>query len=346
MDMNRRNFVMLAAGAATGAAMDKSAVGIGFLGAVHSHSDGKLEAARAIGDLRIIGVCEKDPKAQESLRKLGIPLLSREELLHHPEIQVIVVESAVRDHAQDGLAVLQAGKHLHLEKAPANNMAAFQRIVQTARSKNLRLQVGYIYRHHPGINKAAEAMRNGWLGDVYMVRANIGNQLAANRRPEWAEFAGGVFPARRTRDRPDGALDGTSEKITAALHKDGRFDDTLKDNTVALLEWERATGIVQSATLQPGATRYRAFEVVGTNGTFVVSPLEPGAATAELEKAAGPYTAGVQKLTLPKFARYGDDLRDMVAAIRGEAELPVSLDQDLMVHEALLRCSGMYEGKA
>jgi predicted dehydrogenase len=345
--MNRRNFVMLAAGAATASAMDKPAVAIGFLGAVHSHFDGKLEAARAIGDLRIVGVCEKDPKAQGALRKQSVPLLSREELLHHPEIQVIAVESAVRDHAPDGLAVLQAGKHLHLEKAPADNTAAFQRIVQTARAKNLRLQVGYIYRRHPGITKAAEAMRNGWLGDVYLVRANIGNQLAANRRPEWAEFAGGVMyelgghvidPVVRMMGRP--------KKITAALHKDGKFDDTLKDNTVALLEWEKATGVVQSATLQPGATRYRAFEVFGSNGTFVVNPLEPGAASVELEKAAGPYAAGMQKLTLPKFARYRDDLRDMVAAIRGEAELPVSLDQDLMVHEALLRCSGMYEGKA
>jgi predicted dehydrogenase len=345
--MNRRNFVMLAAGAGTGAAMEKPAVGIGFLGAVHSHFDGKLEATRAIADLRIVGVCERDPKAQDALRKQGVPLLSREELLHHPEIQVIAVESAVRDHAPDGLAVLQAGKHLHLEKAPADNMAAFQRIVQTARTKNLRLQVGYIFRRHPGINKAAEAARKGWMGDVYLVRVNIGNQLAPSRRPEWAEFAGGVmFELGGHVIDPVVRLMGRPKKIMTALHKHGKFDDTLQDNTVALLEWEKATGIVQSATLQPGATRYRAFEVYGTNGSFIVNPLEPGGATVDLEKAAGPYSAGTQKLTLPRYARYGDDLRDMVAAIRGEADLPVSYDEDLAVHEVLLRSSGMYEERA
>ena len=90
--MNRRNFVMLAASAATGAAMEKPAVGIGFLGAIHSHFDGKLEAALAIGDLRVVGVCEEDPRVQEALRKRGVALLSREELLHHTEIQLIAAE--------------------------------------------------------------------------------------------------------------------------------------------------------------------------------------------------------------------------------------------------------------
>jgi predicted dehydrogenase len=344
--MNRRTFLLTTAGAVSASAAEKPAVGIGFLGGVHSHFEGKLAAAQSIPDLRIVGVCEPDPDVKSSLKKQGIALLAREQLLSHPGIQVIAVESAVRDHGPDGLAVVRAGKHLHLEKAPADNMAAFQRIVDIAREQKLRLQTGYIFRRHPGITRAIDAARKGWLGEVFMVRAGIGNQLAANRRPEWAEFTGGVMyelgghvidPVIRLMGRP--------LSIIPVLRKDGRFSDTLKDNCVAVLQWEKASGIVQSATLQPGATRYRNFEILGTNGTFTVNPLEPGAAIIDLEKAAGPYHAGVEKLSLPPFARYADDLRDMVAAIRGEAELPVTYDEDLMVHEALLRCSGMYEGK-
>jgi predicted dehydrogenase len=345
--MNRRSFLLATAGAATAAAAGKSPVAIGFLGAVHSHFEGKIAAAQSISDLRIIGVCERDPKVQDSLKKQGISLLSRDQILSHPEIRVVAVESAVCDHAPDGLAVVQAGKHLHLEKAPADNVAAFQRIVDIAREKKLHLQTGYIFRRHPGISRAIDAARKGWLGEVFMVRASIGNQLAANRRPEWAEFSGGVMyelgghvidPVIRLMGRP--------RSIAPILRKDGRFNDTLKDNCVATLQWEKAAGIIQSATLQPGATRYRNFEIIGTNGTFTVNPLEPGTATVDLEKAAGPYSAGQQKLSLPPFVRYSDDLRDMVAAIRGEAQLPVTYEEDLLVHEALLRCSGMYEGKA
>lgn len=344
--MERRTFLLATAGAAAARGNGKPAVGIGFLGAVHSHFEGKLAAAKSISDLRIAGVCERDPKVRDFLNKEGIPLLSHEQLLSDPGIRMIAVESAVRDHARDGLAVVQAGKHLHLEKAPADNMAAFQRIVDTARQNKLRLQTGYIFRRHPGITRAIEAARKGWLGEVFLVRANIGNQLAANRRPEWGEFSGGVmYELGGHVIDPIVRLMGRPRSVTPYLRKHGRFNDTLKDNCVAVLEWDHATGIVQSATLQPGATRYRAFEILGTNGTFAVNPLEPCAATVDLEKPAGPYTAGLQKLSLPPFTRYGDDLRDMAAAIRGEAELPVSYDEDLMVHEALLRCGGMYEGK-
>ena len=87
--MNRRVFVSLAAGAAA-RAYDKSPVGIGFLGASHSHAEGKLSALRAVADMHLVGVCEPDPKLQEKLRGQGISLLSREKLLKHPGIQVIV----------------------------------------------------------------------------------------------------------------------------------------------------------------------------------------------------------------------------------------------------------------
>jgi hypothetical protein len=39
--------------------------------------------------------------------------------------------------------------------------------------------------------QALEAARKGWLGQVYLIRGVISNQLDAARRPEWAEFKGG-----------------------------------------------------------------------------------------------------------------------------------------------------------
>src|SRR5665647_1232750 len=104
--MDRRLFLSLAAVPAA-TAFQKAPVGIGFLGATHSHADGKLKVVRSTADLRLIGICEGDPKQQEKLRSEGIPLLSRDELLKHPEIQVIAVESPVHSHASDGLAVVE-----------------------------------------------------------------------------------------------------------------------------------------------------------------------------------------------------------------------------------------------
>ena len=86
--MERRAFLSLAAATAAHA-FQKEPVGIGFLGATHSHAEGKLAAVRSLPEFRLAGVCESDPKTQEKLRQQGIALLSREELLKHPGIQVI-----------------------------------------------------------------------------------------------------------------------------------------------------------------------------------------------------------------------------------------------------------------
>lgn len=341
MNFPRRTFLAMSAASAALQAQ-RQPVAIGFLGASHSHASGKLGVVRASADWRLIGVTEQDAELRAGVQKAGGRLLPREELLRHPEIRVIAVESAVRDHAADGLAVLNAGKHLHLEKAPADKLQPFKEIVETARRRNLLLQVGYMWRYHPGIAKALEAAREGWLGDVYLVKAVIGNQLAGERRAEWAEFAGGVmFELGGHVIDPLVRLLGKPRKVTPYLRTDGPFKDSFRDNTAAMIEWDKAMGIVQAATLQPGSGRFRAIEIHGANGSAIVNPIEPPSVAITLGKAAGPYKAGVQTLPMPPYKRYVDDFVELAAAVRGEAKLRVSLDEDLLVQDVLLRCSGM-----
>lgn len=342
--MTRRLLLSALTATAVGAQQQqRTPIGIGFLGVSHSHGLAKLAALRANPDFRLIGVCESDPKLRDTLRGDGIAMLERDQLLRHPGIRVIAVESAVRNHAVDGLAVLEAGKHLHLEKAPSDRMAPFEKIVATARRTGLTLQLGYMWRHNPGMNKAIEAAHSGWLGPVYLVRGSIGNQLPAEQRPQWTEFPGGtMFELGGHLVDATIRLMGRPRKVTPFLHTDGGFNDTLHDNTLAVLEWDKATGMLQSATLEPNSGRYRVFEILGANGRAILNPIEPPTLTIDLDKPAGPYAKGPQKLTFPPYKRYVDDFIELAAVIRGEAKLRTTLDEELIVQEALLRCSGMY----
>ncbi len=340
MSIARRSFLLTPVGALAA----RAPIGIGMLGAVHSHAEGKLEVLLGSKDWRLVGVCESDPRIAESLRKRGIALLSRQQLLAHPQIRVVAVESAVRDHARDGRDVLLAGKHLHLEKPPADTLRAFAEIVELARSRRLLLQLGYMWRYHPGIVKALEAARQGWLGPIYLVKANIGNLLAPARRPEWGEFAGGVmFELGCHLIDPIVRLMGRPRKVRSILRTDGPYQDRLRDNTVALLEWDRAIGIVQATTLQHDASRYRALEIYGSNGSAIVNPIEPPALSLNLAKPAGPYRSGLQQVSLPEYRRYVEDFAELAAAVRREQTLRVTLEEDLLVQEVLLECSGMAE---
>jgi predicted dehydrogenase len=119
------------------------------------------------------------------------------------------------------------------------------------------------------------------------------------------------------------------------------LSDNFADNTVAVFEFPRAIGIISSAALQPNSNQYRSFEVFGTGGTAVVRPIEPPTLTIDLSKPAGPYRAGPNQVILPEYRRYIADFAALARAVRDGQPLHVTPEEDLLVHEVLIRASGM-----
>lgn len=311
----------------------------GFLGIGHSHFRGKLRVVEQSVDFELVGLCEEDA-AVRARGPGGARWLTREELF--AEAEVILVESAVADHARHAEAALRAGKHVHVEKPPARTLEALRQLLRLAADQRLVLQVGYMWRYHPGINAALEATRQGWLGEVFLVRATMNTWIDAEERRRWAEFPGGaMFEQGCHLIDPLVRLLGRPAKVTPFLRHSGPPADGLADNTVAVFEFDRAMGIVTCAPLQPNAGRHRLFEVIGTNGLARVQPLEPPVLTLDLAQAAGPYAAGPQEVPLPAYTRYVDELAALAAAVREPRPLPTTAEDEVNVQEALLRASGM-----
>jgi predicted dehydrogenase len=132
---------------------------------------------------------------------------------------------------------------------------------------------------------------------------------------------------------------GKPARVEPFLQRTG--NDELADNCVAVFEFERALGMVSSAPLQPNAGPQRFFEVIGTNGTARVQPLEPPALILDLGKAAGPYAAGRQEAKLPPYRRYVDEFAALARAIRTGQALPFAPEQELTIQETLLRACQM-----
>jgi predicted dehydrogenase len=262
--------------------------------------------------------------------------------LNDKSIQVVAVESAVKDHSTHASWVLQAGKHLHVEKPPADDLNAFKSLVAEAEKRQLLIQVGYMWRYNPGIKAALEAARQGWLGKVYLLRGMMNTLISADRRPEWGQFKGGqMFEQGAHLIDPMVRLMGRPLDVTSKLKRHGKFEDSLMDNTVAILEWEGALGVITSATLQPSAGPHRSLEILSSNGTAVVRPIEAPVLQLDLAKPAGPYQSKSQQVSLPAYRRYVDDFAELAMAIRSHKPLAVSLKEELLVQETLLRASEM-----
>lgn len=338
--LSRRSFIgscaLLAAAPLVAA---ESRIKVGFLGLAHSHALGKYRAIQVQDAYEIIGAAEPDEKVRQQFAPLSPSFLSTEELLQRASL--VVVESPVRHLAAHALRALRAGRHVHVEKPPADNLADVQEMTRLAREKKLAFQTGYMWRYHPGCQKIFEAARAGWLGDIYLVRVTMNTHLASDRRGEWAQFkGGGMFELGSHLVDFLVRLLGKPGKVHSVLRTHGHTDD-LKDNNLAIFEYPKTLALVTNNTLQPNAFAHRSIEVCGTNGTAMMNPIEPPTLDLDLAKAAGPYTAGRNKISLPQHERYVGDFIELAQVISGKARPAVTLQEEVLVQEVLLEVCGM-----
>ncbi|MBL6764388.1 MAG: Gfo/Idh/MocA family oxidoreductase [Verrucomicrobiae bacterium] len=317
---------------------------IGFLGGAHSHGPGKVKVLQESPmDWKVIGILDSSEEVRERYAKLGVKSIGEEELL--ADADVIAVESDVKDHYRHAKHALDAGKHVHLEKPPSMTLEEFQEIVAIAASKKRLVQMGYMWRHNPGLIAALEAAGKGWLGDVYLVRAEINKlQSAADRLTN--DFPGGtMFELGCHIIDPVVRLLGRPTKIDTYLKHSGDFPDVIIDNAIAVLDYPRVTAIVGSSILHPTGGSNRHFHIYGSNGTALVKPLDRPVMELELKEDAGPYKKGKSTIEFPPYRRYVGEFAELADAVRSNKALAVTPEMDLLVHEALLRACGAMDEK-
>src|SRR5262249_31137390 len=112
-----------------------------------------------------------------------------------------------------------------------------------------------------------------------------------------------------------------------------------KDNALAVFEYPSALAMVVSSA-RDGAVN-RSFEVLGTDGTIRIEPVEPvPVARITMREARGPYKKGVQEVKLPPQPRFVKDFEMLAKSIQQGTPLRYSYDHELLLQETLLRASG------
>ena len=346
--VKRRDFVtavgLAAATAATGWSAARK-IRVGVLRTEHPHLRGKLRAMFDSPDYEVVAVCEPDA-ATRKLRQSeelfrGLRWVSQDELLGDSSIDLVVVECYTCEQLPYGRAAIAANKHLHLEKPPGNELAPFRELIEEARHKGLLFQVGYVWRFHPAIDAALEAARKGWLGDVQMVRTTISTDLEPFDRELVGRYRGGIMfeLGGHVIDRVIDLL-GRPQRVQSWIRHDTSIQDKLADNTLAVFEYDRALAVITTAAHMAGSSEHRSFEVIGTDGTFLIQPLRPAAVRVIVREDRGPYKKGWHNLQLPRGSLYTGDFKDLARAIKSKQPLKYSYDHELLLQETVLRASG------
>ncbi len=321
---------------------------IGQIGTSHPHASGKLLSVRTLSDtFDVIGVVEPDEQQWQRVRGQSaykdIQRLSEDELLNRADVPAVVVETGVKQLVPTALRCIRAGKHIHLDKPAGESMSACRELHAEADRRKLTVQMGYMLRYNPAFQFLFKAVRDGWLGEITELDAAMGKKASDSLRKELAQFrGGGMFElACHLIDAVVTVL-GKPDKVTAHNRRVYADKDQFLDNQLAVFDYPNAVATVRCNHVDPFGFARRRFGVAGTQGHLQIKPLEPPKAQLSLDRKRDKFRKGTQEITLPKrTGRYDAEFQDLAKIIRGEKKLAWDSKHDLIVHECVLRASGM-----
>ena len=241
-----------------------------------------------------------------------------------------------------------------MDKPGGEKLEPFRELLNEFRRKHLTIQLGYMYRNNPAIQYCFNAVKKGWLGEIFEIHA-VMNRYDGNNENyrRWlAQFRGGavyIF-AGHLIDLVV-ALLGRPLRVTPYLTK--TRNDNLYDTGVTVMEYPRAVATVRTGVTEVDGMKHRRLIVCGTKGSIEICPLEHPADRYRLDplhlrltllEGNEEFEAGTHIVDVGVMnGRYDNQLIELAKIIRGKMENPWPFPHELIVQEALLRASGWPE---
>jgi predicted dehydrogenase len=131
-------------------------------------------------DCQLKVVCDASEARLSHMRRLHPDVATThkfEELLNDPELDAVVIATPVRFHYEMAKSVLNAGKHVFIEKPMARTEAEGEELVNLAERQGLVLMVGHTFLFSPAVRRMKEIVDAGDIGEVQYIsarRLNLG----------------------------------------------------------------------------------------------------------------------------------------------------------------------------
>ena len=287
---------------------------------------------------------ERERFPQQAKRFDGYKEMTVEEILNDPTIEAVVVETEEIHLTKYALMVANAGKHLHMEKPGGVDLAAFNKLVEVLKSKNLTLSIGYMYRFNPPIQEALAKVRSGELGDIYSVEAHMDCKHPAEVRQWLQHFPGGMmfFLGCHLIDLIY-QIQGEPEEIIPLNCSTGYDGVTANDYGMAVFKYKNGVSFAKTCANETGGFLRRQLVICGTKGTIEIKPLEvlteDGQYTIMNEAYSTEWHKEWDTSKSEVYDRYDDMMRNFAEMVRGK-ENPYSYEYELGLYKLILRSCG------
>ena len=163
--------------------------------------DFHARGVRACGHEVVAVANHREESARAFAERHDIPRVTTDwgALARDPEVDAAVVATPNALHAPQSIALLEAGKHVLVEKPMATSVAECDAMIEAAARGGASLMVAHCWRFHPDVQAMRARIATGDLGEVvktrgYGVHAGWGpsgwftqkGSRAVGRCPTWA----------------------------------------------------------------------------------------------------------------------------------------------------------------
>jgi predicted dehydrogenase len=253
-------------------------VGFGIVGAgMVADYHRQAIAANAGQGARLVGMGHHNPDRFAQIgAHFGVPCMSQDELLGHPDVDVVCICTPSGYHAAQSISAARSGKHVLVEKPMALSLCDADAMLAACDEAGVRLGVMLQRRVEPVFSRVYVAIRCGDLGELTLGAITIpyyrpqSYYEQADWRGTWALDGGGVLMNQGIH-----LVDllvwymGDPVQVQAAaatLHRNVEVEDTL----AATLRFANGAlaAITATTTAAPGFPHR--VEVYGTDGGIQV----------------------------------------------------------------------------
>jgi len=121
----------------------------------------------------LAAVCDPNAKlAQSYAEQYNVGNLSFAAILANPAIEGVVLAVPAPLHASMAIEVMNAGKHVYVEKPLAMNRIEAESMMASAEENGVQLMVGHLLQYHPIFMAVRGLVESGELGSLSYVYSN------------------------------------------------------------------------------------------------------------------------------------------------------------------------------
>lgn len=319
------------------------------IGVGHDHAIEVWQTVTALPEIyEVVGWALPEGEHYEAREEklAGYLQLTVEQIMQDPTIDAVLIETEEKNLTDYAMMAARAGKHIHMDKPGGMSLSAFEALVQTARQNARILHLGYMYRYNPAVMALFDKIKQGQLGKVICVEAQMNCWHKPEKR-QWMERLPGGMMFYLGCHLIDLILrlQGEPLRVIPMNRCIGLDGVTATDFGMALLEYPTGISLVKATDTEQGGYARRQLVVSCEKATAQILPLERRNGENQIYAVTTLYesnrvTAGGESTTSELFDRYSGMMTAFAAMVRGEKENPYTYDYELMLYKTVLKACG------